>query len=96
MADMCCRIAELRCKEVISICDGNRIGFVSDVQIDTCTGRLFALVVPGRARFFGLFGRTDYLIPWESIRRIGEDIILTTFEVPKEDQKPCRLKDLKK
>lgn len=96
MSDMCCRIAELRCKEVISICDGNRIGYVSDVQIDTCTGRLFALVVPGRARFFGLFGRTDYFIPWESIRRIGEDLILTTFEVPCEEQKSCGLKQLKK
>ncbi|MGN1030340.1 MAG: PRC-barrel domain-containing protein [Butyricicoccaceae bacterium] len=88
---MCCRIAELRCKEVISISDGNRIGFVSDVQIDTCTGRIHALVVPGRGRCFGLFGRKDHLIPWETVRRIGEDIILTTFECPREHRKPCRI-----
>lgn len=46
-----CRIVELRCKEVISICDGNRLGFVSDVEIDTCSGRLAAIVVPARGKW---------------------------------------------
>ena len=36
-----------------------------------------ALVVKGRRRFFGLFGRgEEYYIPWECIQRIGDDIIL--------------------
>lgn len=34
-------------------------------------------MVPGKCRFFGLFGRADdYVIPWQCIRRFGEDIIL--------------------
>ncbi len=73
-----CRIVDLRCKEVICIGDGRRLGFVSDVEIDTCTGRLVAIVVPGRSRGF-LGKREDYVIPWEVIRRIGDDIILTSF-----------------
>ncbi len=36
----CCRIVDLRCKEVISVCDGSRLGYVNDVEIDTCSGRL--------------------------------------------------------
>lgn len=71
------RISELRCAEVVNISDGARLGFVSDVEIDTEHGRVLALLVPGPCRFLGAFGREcDYLIPWSCIRRIGADIIL--------------------
>lgn len=74
---MRCRIADMRCKEVINIPDGFRMGFVYDVLFDVCSGQIEALVVPGRCRFFGLFGREDdYVIDWDSIRKIGDDIIL--------------------
>ncbi|MDR2530087.1 MAG: YlmC/YmxH family sporulation protein [Oscillospiraceae bacterium] len=71
------RIADLRCKEVINICDGQRLGYVEDVLFGIPDGRVVALIVPGPARFFGLFGREDdYMIPWDRIMRIGEDIII--------------------
>lgn len=74
---MQCRIADLRCKEVIDIHNGFRMGFVCDVLVDTVTGCLVAIIVPGPCRFFGLFWREDdFVIPWDCIRRIGEDIIL--------------------
>lgn len=80
---MQCRIADMRCKEVINICDGCRMGFVCDVEINTVTGQLVAIIVPGPCRFFGLFGREeDYVIPWNCITRIGEDIILVEFDSP--------------
>ena len=71
------RIAELRYKEVISVEDGARYGYVGDMEVDLETGRVQALVVPGRRRFFGLFGREeDKVIPWSAVKRFGEDIIL--------------------
>ena len=71
------RIADLQCKEVVNITDGCRLGYVSDVELDILTGKVVAIVVPGQCRFFGLFGRADdYVIPWQCIRRFGEDIIL--------------------
>ena len=74
---MVSRLAELRCKEIVNICDGARLGFVSDLVIDDSCGKVLSLVVPGPCRLLGLLGREDdYLIPWSSIRRIGEDIIL--------------------
>lgn len=74
---MRCRIAELRCKEVVNICDGERLGFVYDAAVNTVTGQVAAIIVPGPCRYFGFFGREDdYVIPWECIRRIGDDIIL--------------------
>ena len=71
------RIADLQCKEVVNITDGCRLGYVSDVEIDILTGKVVAIVVPGKCRFFGLFGRADdYVIPWQCIRRFGEVILL--------------------
>lgn len=74
---MACRFAELRCKEVICIADGRRLGFVSDVEVEIPQGNVCALIVPGPCRILGLFGRRDdYRIPWGCIRRVGPDIIL--------------------
>ena len=71
------RTALLRFKEIINICSGHRLGYVGDVEIDLATGKLLALIVPGRCRFLGLFGREeDYVIPFDCITRIGTDIIL--------------------
>ena len=59
------RIAELRYKEVISVEDGTRYGYVGDMEVDLDSGQVRALVVPGRRRFFGLLGREeDKVIPW--------------------------------
>ena len=42
------RIADLQCKEVVNITDGCRLGYVSDVEIDILTGKVVAIVVPGK------------------------------------------------
>ena len=74
---MRCRVTELRCREVINVCTGQRLGYVYDVVINSATGQILALVVPGPCGLFGIFGREDdYIIGWERIKRIGEDIIL--------------------
>ena len=74
---MTVKFSELRCKEVICLADGQRLGFVSDVELALPEGQIKAILVPGPGRFLGLFGRKeDYLIPWCAIRRIGPDIIL--------------------
>ena len=76
-------ISELRDKEVIDISGGSRFGYVGDVEVDLETGQVKALVVPGRLRFFGLLGREkDHVLPWSSVRRFGEDIILVEGEGP--------------
>ena len=85
---MQCRIRDFRCKEVINICDGRRLGkpidlrgcrlgYVSDLDVRVPEGQVVAIIVYGPGRFFGLFGRgEEFYIPWECIQRIGDDIIL--------------------
>ena len=71
------KFTELHCKEVICICDGRRLGFISDVRIELPEGRVMSIVVPGKGRLFGLLGcREDFVIPWSCIKRIGPDIVL--------------------
>ena len=88
---MQCRIRDLRCKEVINICDGCRIGYVEDVDIRIPEGQVAAVVVYGPCRFFGLLGRgEEYYIPWECIQRIGDDIILIDKPVQRREVPPER------
>ena len=74
---MSAKFTELHCKEVICVCDGRRLGFISDAKVKLPEGLIEAIIVPGPCRFFGLFGRRDdYVIPWNCICRMGPDIVL--------------------
>lgn len=74
------RVADLQKKEVINITDGKRLGFVYDVEIDLETGRIGSIIIPGGYRFFGLFGKgEEYVVTFEQIKKIGDDIILVEY-----------------
>lgn len=71
------RICDLKQKEVINCKDGERLGYVCDIEFDICTGCLSCLIVPGPCKIWGIMGRDqEYIIPWNCIRQIGTDIIL--------------------
>lgn len=71
------KFTDLRCKEVINVADGCRLGYVCDVIVEIPAGCVVTIIVPGPCRFWGLLGRDcDYCIPWTCIKRIGDDIIL--------------------
>ncbi|MDP4109041.1 MAG: YlmC/YmxH family sporulation protein [Bacillota bacterium] len=87
-------IAELRYKEVVSLSNGARLGFVCDLEFDMENGRVTSLVIPGPLRFFGLLGREeDYIVPWDAINKIGEDIILVKYEPKSSKFRSDRLKN---
>lgn len=74
---MNCRIVDMRHKEVICSSNGMRLGFVDDVEVDTANACLVSIVIFGKLKFFGIFGRCDdIIIPWKDIELIGEDTIL--------------------
>lgn len=78
---MNCRIADLRNKQVVCIKDGCVLGYVSDIELNTADGTLTAIVIFGRPRFFGLFGKSeDIVIPWREIEVIGQETILVTTD----------------
>lgn len=80
------RICELKQKEVINICTCRTLGCPVDVEFNCETGCITALVVPGPGSFcFCFWGAgSEYIIPWNCIRQIGDDIILVEI-----DEKYC-------
>lgn len=80
---MICRLEELKCKEIINIKSGCKLGYADDIEFDTCTAKICKLIVYGKAHFFGLFGRDDdFVIPWCNIEVIGADTILVNCDFP--------------
>ncbi len=71
------RISEFQLKDVVSISDGRKLGNIGDIEIDLDTGRIEAIVIGGGGKLLGFFGKDEEMvIPWKSIVKIGEDVIL--------------------
>ena len=73
-------MTDLTNKQVINVCNGKIIGYVTDFIVDSCSGRLKAIILPGDSGFFGFKKCNDIIIPWENICKIGEDVILVEIE----------------
>ena len=73
---MLCTFNALKDKEVVNVCDGRRLGFVCDAEIDCTLGRICSLVIPGPTKLLGFVKGNTVRIPWELVERIGDDIIL--------------------
>ena len=74
---MVCRVSELQYKELVDISDGTRYGGIGDMEVDMETGFVTAMIIYGRPRALGLFGRnSDMVFPWSAVRRVGPDVIL--------------------
>ena len=76
--------SEIRRKDVVNIIDGRKLGRPIDILLND-SACAEALVVPGKGG--GLLGflrpdREGCVIPWNRVRRIGDDVILV--EVPAE------------
>jgi YlmC/YmxH family sporulation protein len=75
------KISDLQSRIVINIHDGKRLGYISDVEIDTGHGRITAVVLPGEGKFFGVFGNgKETVIPWGNIVKIGIDCVLVRID----------------
>ena len=59
---MIVRIAELRDRQVICVKNGALLGMVGDIELDTESGKLSSIVIFGRPKGFGLFGRDDDIV----------------------------------
>lgn len=86
---MRCKITDIKNREVIHVRTGCRLGYVNDFEVDTTNALLLGIIIFGKLKFFGLFGREDDLfIRWDEIRVIGDDTILVDCAMkPKKKKK---------
>ncbi len=74
------KISDMRQKEVINIYDGRRFGFICDVEFSIEKGVIESIIVPSESKLFGIMGKNAGVsIPWEAIKKIGDDIVLVDF-----------------
>lgn len=68
---------ELRCKEVVNVIDGKRLGHIIDMAFDLCSARILGFMVPGEKTGWNIFKNSSQIfIPFGCIVKIGEDTIL--------------------
>ncbi|EJQ14423.1 YlmC/YmxH family sporulation protein [Bacillus cereus BAG3X2-1] len=68
-------------KDVVNISDGKRLGNIGDIDFDIDTGKIRAVIISKQTRMLGLFGKeVEFVIPWEKIMKIGEDVILVRVD----------------
>lgn len=69
--------SELKCKDVINLRDCKKLGRISDLEFDECSGQICKVFVPSSNKFCSiLHGEPDYCIPYRDIKQIGPDIII--------------------
>lgn len=79
---------ELRCKEVINVTDGRKLGHIVDIVFDLPSGKIKGLVVPVSSGGFNLFRPVQQaFISFNQICKIGDDTILV--EVFSDKQEEC-------
>ena len=68
---------ELRCKEIVNVLDGRRLGHMIDLVFELGSARVLGFIVPGEKTGWNLFKNNNQLfIPYGCVVRIGEDTIL--------------------
>lgn len=71
------RLSDLQNKNIVNVIDGKNIGNIIDVKIDEEKGNIVAFIIEPNKNFFSFFNKgTDTEIYWDSITKIGEDVIL--------------------
>ena len=90
----CCSTFGIGQKQVINVCDGAIVGFVTDIEFDICDGKIVALIV-GDCTSLGLSKGESVRVPWCKIKCIGEDTILVEIVI-EECKCICREDDKKR
>lgn len=83
------RLSELCGKEVINLSDGARLGIIGecDLTFEIQSGKITAILLPGRSGFFNLFGEGKPLtVPWYTLKRIGDEVVIVELDGAAERQ----------
>ena len=68
-------LKELQTKDVVNVVDGNKLGKITDIEIDFETGKILEITITKNKYLFG-FGETKINVPWEKVEKIGGEVII--------------------
>lgn len=73
-------LGEFQAKDVVNVVDGSKLGKVSDLEIDTSTGKIISVLVQPSLRFSGFFSNNNTVtIPWNQIIKIGGEVVIVNY-----------------
>lgn len=76
------RLSDLQNKDIVNVNDGKNIGSIIDVKIDETSGNIVSFIIEPNKNLFKFFNRSsDTEIKWQSITKIGEDVILVKISI---------------
>ncbi|WP_100010914.1 YlmC/YmxH family sporulation protein [Lentibacillus sediminis] len=76
------RYKDISGKEIVNVSEGARLGILgqTDLEINEKTGQIEAFIIPNY-KWFGLKKEgEEQKIRWNSIKKIGEDMIIVEME----------------
>ncbi|WZL74897.1 YlmC/YmxH family sporulation protein [Clostridiaceae bacterium 35-E11] len=77
------RLSKLGGKEIVNLSDGGRLGILaeSELLIDERNGKIRAILVPNFKSQFSIFYDKNFIeIPWDCVRKIGNDMIIIELD----------------
>ncbi|AIS52697.1 sporulation protein, YlmC/YmxH family [Thermoanaerobacter kivui] len=75
------KASELRDKDVIDINTGEKLGNIIDIEVNLEEGRVEGIVLPKESKFFRIFSKdVELYLSWDSIKKIGTDVILVDLK----------------
>lgn len=83
-------LSDLRRKEIVDTKTGAILGRADDISFDSETAEVLSMIIYGRPKFFGFFGRdSDLRVKFEDVSLIGKDAILVNAAeyLPTRDEK---------
>ena len=87
------RSNSLRQRVVISVDTAERLGTVSDIEIDEISGRITKIIVTRSGFFSSFFRFRELIIPWDAITAAGSEFILVkSYEISEKclkNTRPC-------
>lgn len=76
-------LSDLAGKEIINLYDGAKLGLVGDADLDiSLNGSVEAIILTSRGGFSGFWAsrgdrdRETLVIPWQTIKKIGSEVII--------------------
>ena len=69
-------LSQLRDKDVINLCNASRMGYINEIEFDSCTGQICSLVLCRTGGILSLVKDGSLVLPWSRIECIGDDVVL--------------------
>lgn len=70
-------LQDLQSKDVVNVVDGSKLGKVTDLEIDSASGKIISVIVSNNSRFINFFtGNNQITIKWDQIVKIGGEVII--------------------